>query len=92
MSAVFVSRQMPDSVLVLKGDNPLSIWAHARRQVVAYASDGAYLEEALDGERGWTEMTVPPMTMLVFRRGNVCRAAAGAFGFIQQTFRGAVSV
>lgn len=84
MTAVFASKRMPDSVLVLKGDKPLKFRCHERKQVVLYATDGAYLDEIIEGERGWMEMIVPAMTLLVFQRANVCAPFTGSFTFISQ--------
>ncbi len=85
MSAVFASRRIPESVLVLKGDKPLKFRCHMRRQVVLYASDDYYLDEALGDESGnWKEMIVPAMTLLVFQRANVCTPFTGHFRFICQ--------
>ncbi len=87
MTAVFASRRMPDSVLVVKGDKPLKFRCHERRQAVLYATDGACLDEVIAGERGWTEMTVPAMTLLVFPRTNVLAPLTGPFAFIPQLRR-----
>lgn len=84
MAAVFASRRMPGTVLLLKGDKPLKFRCHRQRQVVLYATDGTYLDEALAGERGWMEMIVPPMTLLVFQRPSVCPPFAGDFSFTPQ--------
>lgn len=84
MAAVFASRRMPGTVLVLKGDKPLKFRCHRQRQVVLYARDGTYLDEALAGERGWMEMIVSPMTLLVFQRPNMCPPFAGTFSFTPQ--------
>ena len=84
MAAVFASRRMPGTALILKGDKPLKFRCHRQRQVVLYATDGGYLDEALAGERGWMEMIVPPMTLLVFQRPGVCPPFAGDFSFTPQ--------
>ena len=84
MAAVFASRRMPDTVLVLKGNNPLNFRCHARRQLVLYATDDSCLNEVLTDERGWTKMIVPAMTLLVFQRANVCAPFTGPFTFIPQ--------
>ena len=84
MAAVFASRRIPGTVLLLKGDKPLKFRCHRQRQVVLYATDGGYLDEALASERGWMEMNVPPMTLLVFQRPGVCPPFAGDFSFTPQ--------
>lgn len=84
MSAAFGSKKIPASVLVLKGDKPLKFRCHMRRQVVLYATDGSFIDEALAGERGWMEMIVPAMTLLVFERANVCAPFTVPFTFVQQ--------
>ena len=85
MSAVAVSRRMPGEVIILKGNKPLAFRYHAKRQIVLYATDGWYLDEALAGERGLSQMIVPPMTLLVFNRANVCAPAIGGFTFIERS-------
>jgi amidophosphoribosyltransferase len=66
MSAVIVSRRDPDTILILKGDKPLSLWLNRRYQAVAYASDETYLHKVLSDKKGWLPLDVPPMTLVVF--------------------------
>ncbi len=70
---------------ILKCDMRLKLRCHMRRQVVTYASDDYYLDEAPADQRGWAKMLVPPMTLLVFQRPNVCAPFTGHFEFILQT-------
>jgi amidophosphoribosyltransferase len=87
MSAVAVSRRMPGQVIILKGNKPLAFRYHARRQVVLYATDASHLDEALTGERGWTQMIVPPMTLLVFDRTHVTTPIVRPFSFVPVGWR-----
>ena len=82
MSAVAVSRRMPGEVIILKGNKPLAFRFHVKRQVVLYATEGAHLDAAIAGERGWAQMVVPPMRLLVLNRNNVTAPAVRPFSFV----------
>jgi len=49
---------------VLKGNKSLSLRYSRKHRAVLYASEAAFIDFAVDGERGWRELEVPPMTML----------------------------
>lgn len=66
LSAVIVSRRDPGTVLILKGDKPLSLWLHPKQRAVAYASEETYLAEALSGDKGWRPLDILPMTLARF--------------------------
>jgi hypothetical protein len=87
MSAVAVSRRMPGEVIILKGNKPLAFRCHAKRQIVLYATDGLHLDEALAGQRGWVEMFIPPMRLLIFNRTNVTAPAVRPFSFVPMARR-----
>ena len=67
MSAVMASILDPATILVLKGNKPLSLWLHRQRRVVAYASEARFLMDALGDAPGWRPLNVPPMTLLTLR-------------------------
>jgi amidophosphoribosyltransferase len=67
---------------MLKGNNPLELRWNPRTQVVLYASNAAYLNAALDGERGWRELPVLPMTLLALRSEDLSQRSAIAFSFV----------
>ena len=88
ISAVLASRGDPGTVTLLKGNKPLHLRHHRRYRVVLYASDAAFLDAALDGERGWRDVEVPPMTMLTFAHTDLRAAATRPLTFIAQERRG----
>ncbi len=87
MAAVLASRLDPETVIVLKGNKPLALRAHHRHRAILYASDPACLDAALDGERGWHGLAVPPMSLMVFRHQNLMDFSMERFEFIAQSMR-----
>jgi|GEM_PF-5262204 len=51
----------------IPGNKPLELRIHRKHRAVLYASDPALLDAVLAEERGWRELSVPPMSMIVFR-------------------------
>jgi hypothetical protein len=88
MSAVLASRGDPGTITLLKGNKPLHLRHHRRYRLVLCASDAAFLDAALDGEPGWRDLGVPPMTMLTFVRTDLPAAVARPLTFIAQDRRG----
>lgn len=88
MSAVLASRLDPSSITVLKGDKPLCLRIHRQHQVVLYASDDAFIDFAVNNEKGWRELEVPPMTMLTIRHEDVRAIENSEFRFIPQERKG----
>ena len=87
MAAVLASRLDPETILVLKGNKPLELRIHDRHRAVLYVSDAAYLDAVLDTERGWRELTVPPMSLMLFRHRMLADCSIEPFEFIAQTRR-----
>ena len=87
MAAVLASRLDPETILVLKGNKPLELRFHKRHRAILYASEPAYLDAVLDDERGWCELRIPPMSMLVFRHRMLTDFSIEPFEFIAQTRR-----
>ena len=71
IAAIIACRTDPGTVFVLKGNRPLELRWHPRRKAVLYASDPAYLDAVLAEEKGWREIAVPPMSLVVFRREDL---------------------
>jgi len=88
ITAVLASRLDPETILVLKGNKPLELRAHRRYRVVLYASDPAFLDAVLAEERGWRELTVPAMSMVVFRHEDLMEFSRESLEFIAQAKRG----
>ena len=88
ITAVLASRLDPETILVLKGNKPLELRAHRRYRVVLYASEPAFLDAVLADERGWRELPVPPMSMVVFRHEDLMEFSRESLEFIAQAKRG----
>ncbi len=88
MSAVLASRLDPGTITVLKGNKPLCLRIHRQHRVVLYASDDAFIDFAVDNEKGWRELEVPPMTMLTIRHADVRAVENSEFRFIPQERKG----
>ena len=81
------SRLDPETILVLKGNKPLALRIHRRHRAILYASDPAFLDAALDDERGWCELSVPAMSLLVFRHRMLTDFSIEPFEFVAQARR-----
>lgn len=88
MSAVLASKLDPGTITVLKGNKPLCLRIHRQHRVVLYASDDAFIDFAVDNEKGWRELEVPPMTMLTIRHEDVRAIENSEFRFIPQERKG----
>jgi len=55
---------------------------------VLYASEAAFIDFAVDNEKGWREQKVPPMTMLTVRHEDVRAIENSEFRFIPQERKG----
>ena len=84
ITAVIACRTDPGTIFVLKGNRPLELRWHPRRKAVLYASDPAYLDAVLAEEKGWREIAVPPMSLVVFRRGDLAGHSVEPFEFVAQ--------
>ena len=62
---------------------------HPRRKAVLYASDPAYLDAVLAEEKGWRELAVPSMSLVIFRREDLSGYSVEPFEFIAQERKGA---
>jgi glucosamine 6-phosphate synthetase-like amidotransferase/phosphosugar isomerase protein len=88
MTAVLASRLDPETILVLKGNKPLELRTHRKHRAVLYASDPAFLDAVLAEERGWRELSVPSMSMIVFRHEVLTEFSRESLEFIVQEKRG----
>lgn len=89
ITAVIACRTDSGTVFVLKGNRPLELRWHPRRKAVLYASDPTYLDAALAEEKGWRELLVPPMILMVFRREDLAAYSVEPFEFFAQERKGA---
>lgn len=87
LTTIMASRKLPGTVLVLKGNKPLELRYSKRHRAVLYASDPAFLDAALAGEKGWREIPLPPMSLLVFRHDDLSGYSSEVFTFQTQARR-----
>ncbi len=71
----------------LKGNKPLELRFQAWHRAILYASDPAYLDAVLDEERGWRELSIPPISQLVFRHRLLADFSIEPFQFVAQARR-----
>jgi len=88
ITAVLASRLDPETILVLKGNKPLELRINRRHRAVLYASDPAFLDAVLAEERGWRELPVPAMSLIVFRHEVLMEFSRESLEFIAQAKRG----
>jgi hypothetical protein len=88
MTAVLASRLNPETILVLKGNKALELCTQRKHRAVLYASDPAFLDAVLVDERGWRELSVPSMSMIVFRHAVLTEFSSESLEFIVQEKRG----
>lgn len=84
ISAVMASTLDPTTILVLKGNKPLTLCLHRQRRVVAYASEARFLDAALGDEAGWCDLDVPEMTLLTLRHDGEWAVDLQPLAFVTQ--------
>jgi amidophosphoribosyltransferase len=84
MSAVMASVIDPETIIVLKGNKPLSLRINRKHKVIAYASEAETIDAAIGNAKGWQELDIPAMTMLTFNHENLTGFETEPFEFIQQ--------
>ncbi|HOF90167.1 MAG TPA: hypothetical protein PLZ36_18990, partial [Armatimonadota bacterium] len=73
MSAVLMTPNAPGEVHLLKGNMPLEVRYHPRRDVLAYASEAAILDRALGDDPGWEPVPLPSGTLLTVQTDDLAR-------------------
>jgi glutamine phosphoribosylpyrophosphate amidotransferase len=66
MSAVFTRTSAPDTVLVIKGNKPLSLWYHKGFRAVFYSSEEWPLLRVIGMSRSVVPLEIDPYTLSVF--------------------------
>jgi len=66
MSAVFTRTSTPDTVLVIKGNKPLSLWYHKGFRAVFYSSEEWPLLRVIGMSRKVVPLEIDPYTLSVF--------------------------
>jgi glucosamine 6-phosphate synthetase-like amidotransferase/phosphosugar isomerase protein len=94
IGAVLAAVGAPGRVVVLKGNKPLEFRYSRRHRAVAYATDAAVLDDAIDASyrepHDWRPMVVEPMTMLVFRHEDIFAPEPHRLAFVAQTRQRAI--
>jgi glucosamine 6-phosphate synthetase-like amidotransferase/phosphosugar isomerase protein len=94
ISAVLAAVGAPGRVVVLKGNRPLEFRYSRRHRAVAYATEAAILDDAIEASyrepHDWRPMVVEPMAMLVFREDDILRPDAHRLDFIAQARQRAI--
>ncbi|OPZ82721.1 MAG: hypothetical protein BWY76_02627 [bacterium ADurb.Bin429] len=83
MSLALVATTHPEEILLLKGNMPLDVRLHRRKQLLLYASEARILDAALGGEAGWEEIPLVSGDALI-----VDAAALHAPRRVRFTFQG----
>jgi glucosamine 6-phosphate synthetase-like amidotransferase/phosphosugar isomerase protein len=87
LSAVFASLCAPETIYVLHGNRPLVLRAHRGLRVIAYASEGRFLDAVLGDLRGWRDFVLSPMTLACFHREDILHPQFYEVDFIAQERR-----
>ncbi len=84
ISAVFASLCAPEATYVLHGNRPLVLRIHRKYRVIAYASEGHFLDAVLNDLSGWRAFDLPPMTLARFDYENLFHPGFYEIDFIAQ--------
>jgi amidophosphoribosyltransferase len=81
LTAVMASRRAPETIEILKGNNPLECRWHPHMRVVIYASSTSYLDTVLASESGWHGLILPPMRSFTFQTDRLSLPESRPFRF-----------
>ena len=87
ISAVMASAQHPEQIHVIKGNKPLVLRYNRHFRCIAYASADEWLDRALDGQKGWRNFDLPPMTLAVFSPDDLLNPIQYDLQFKVQEYR-----
>ncbi|MHB1000860.1 MAG: class II glutamine amidotransferase [Armatimonadota bacterium] len=75
LSAVIVSTNRPDQVLLVKGNMPLEVWYHRELRILAYASEPHILGRSVSAitTTGWERIELPPWTVVTVNVKSIPR-------------------
>lgn len=79
IAAVLAWTQDPETIIMIRRDRPLYLAWHARRRLLAYASERAILNAATRGESGWHLERLGERTALVFNSNTLPECIAYDF-------------
>ena len=81
MSFVVAAANCPKEVILVKGNQPLELRYSHHHQVLLYASEAEFLDEALGDEDDWVEWRMLPMQLAVFHTDNLAKPIITSFYF-----------
>lgn len=65
LSCVIAATNNPTEIVLVKGNQPLEFRYSRHHQVLLYASEAEFLDDALGEKKGWVEWQIPSMRMIV---------------------------
>jgi glucosamine 6-phosphate synthetase-like amidotransferase/phosphosugar isomerase protein len=71
MSAILAKITRPDTMYVIKGNKPLTLWHHARFRALFYSSEEWPLEKVIGRSADVVPLDVAPFTLSVFRTDDL---------------------
>jgi len=81
MSLVVVATCDPTTVILVKGNQPLEFRYSETMDVLLYASESEFLDDALGDAGGWTEWPVSPMRIVSVSTRSLCEPIIKPFHF-----------
>ena len=87
LTAVLTSYIVPEQVIILKGNRPLSLFYNPKLNVIIYSSETTHIMTVLRGDRNWIKLNLPPMTCVLFDIDNLITPKAYSLKFITQPRR-----
>ena len=87
LAAVLASYIVPEQVLVLKGNRPLSLFYNPIMNAMIYSSETTHIMTVLQGDKNWLKVNLAPMTCVVFNIDNLITPKAYPLRFIPQGWR-----
>jgi len=85
LSAVVVSPADPQTVIILKGNKPLSFSYHPELEALVYSSDARHLDLVLYNETGWEPVKIPAMHYAAIDICMLPEFELKPFNFIRQS-------
>lgn len=84
LTAVLTSYIVPEQVIILKGNRPLSLFYNPKLNAIIYSSETTHIMTALRGDKNWLKLNLAPMTCVVFNIDNLITPKAYPLKFIAQ--------
>ena len=84
LTAVLTSYIVPEQVIILKGNRPLSLFFNPKQNAIIYSSETTHIMTVLRGDKNWIKLNLPPMTCVVFDIDDLITSKAYSLKFITQ--------